>query len=175
MKCDNCGAASGTRRFCCVRCKWTWHNRNRTLTPNVVGKCAACGSPVSRWESPKRTRSKVDDAIYCGRVCAGSGRRGANHPNWTGGKRIDRDGYVLVYNPDHPYANSGGCVREHRLVMERKIKRILRPEEVIHHRNGNVQDNRIRNLKLYPNNAAHKAEDINERIRDNRGRLRTTR
>lgn len=82
---------------------------------------------------------------------------------------------MLVYNPDHPYANSGGCVREHRLVMERKIKRILRPEEVIHHRNGNVQDNRIRNLKLYPNNAAHKAEDINERIRDNRGRLRTTR
>ncbi|MBE0611240.1 MAG: HNH endonuclease [Dehalococcoidia bacterium] len=78
----------------------------------------------------------------------------------AGGRVDDRDGYLLIRMPEHPYANRSGYVREHRLVMEQAIGRYLRPEEVVHHRNGHKSDNRIENLQLYESNAAHKREDL---------------
>jgi len=39
-------------------------------------------------------------------------------------------------------------VYEHRLIMERKLGRLLEPDEVIHHLNGDKLDNREDNLQL---------------------------
>ncbi len=168
-KCEQCGASCGWKRFCSRRCGWTWHNRNRTLTPNVKGTCEVCGEKFERYVEP----CKQDETTgrFCNRTCAGEWRRRENHPSWKGGRQRDKDGYVLVHTPDHPHANKAGYVREHRLVMEKKIRRYLDPKEVVHHKNGNTSDNRIGNLVLYKSNAEHKAEDINERKRDRRGRL----
>ena len=52
-------------------------------------------------------------------------------------------------NPEHPFATKSGYIREHRLVMEKKIGRFLQPNEVVHHINGNRQDNRVENLQLF--------------------------
>lgn len=77
-----------------------------------------------------------------------------NAANWKGGKFV-RDGYVFIKQPSHPHANNIGYVREHRLVMEKCIGRILKPGEVVHHINGKRDDNRIENLVLCKNSSDH--------------------
>ncbi len=106
-----------------------------------------------------------------------------HHGSWKGGRHIDKTGYVLIRQPTHPHANSGGYVREHRLVMEQMIGRLLDPAEVVHHKNGQKQDNRPENLELFSKNSDHLrheltgrcpkwTEDGKERIREGARRPR---
>lgn len=79
-----------------------------------------------------------------------------NNHMWKGGKVIDTGGHVLVKCCEHPRAkNCGGYVYEHVLIIERQLGRYLNwygpghPEsEIVHHKNGNKQDNRLENLEL---------------------------
>jgi len=63
-------------------------------------------------------------------------------------KLIDPKGYTLVYIPNHPHAMPNGYIREHRLVMEQHLGRVLESSEYVHHINGNKTDNKIDNLQL---------------------------
>src|SRR3989304_3026011 len=74
---------------------------------------------------------------------------------WNGGKMVDKNGYILIKQTSHPFANNGNYVREHRLIMEKHLGRYLKPEEVVHHMNHNPADNRIENLMLLKNSAEH--------------------
>jgi len=67
---------------------------------------------------------------------------------------------VLIHQPHHPHANHAGYVREHRLVMEKKLGRFLQPTEVVHHKDDNRQNNDPSNLELFPNNTAHLAATL---------------
>src|SRR3990167_11065751 len=60
---------------------------------------------------------------------------------WKGGRIVDKSGYILLKNNEHPFCNSGGYVREHRLVMEKHLGRYLQPKEVVHHENEIRNDN----------------------------------
>jgi len=62
---------------------------------------------------------------------------------WKGGK-VTRGGYRAVYVV--PY---GRYRKEHRIVMEHALGRMLLPTEVVHHVNGNKLDNRMVNLRLF--------------------------
>ncbi len=80
--------------------------------------------------------------------------KGMKHPSWKGGRAKSR-GYILIHKLNHPHKTTGDYVYEHRLVMEKLLKRYLLPEEVVHHTNGIVDDNRLENLILFPNNRIH--------------------
>lgn len=85
-------------------------------------------------------------------------RSGALHPDWKGG-RILVGGYWYRWTDQHPYRTKRNYIAEHRLVAEAMIGRYLLPGEVVHHRNGNPQDNRAENLEVFSSNAEHlKAE-----------------
>ena len=70
---------------------------------------------------------------------------GEKHPMWKGGRK-NNNGYIMVYSPNHPNCDNQGYVREHRLVMEKHLGRLLKKDEVIHHINHKRDDNKINNL-----------------------------
>lgn len=69
-----------------------------------------------------------------------------NNRNWKGGKRM-LNGYVGIYCPGYP-GKRYPYVLEHRLVMEKHLGRYLKPNEIVHHRNGIKDDNRLENLVM---------------------------
>lgn len=86
---------------------------------------------------------------------------GSRNPAYKHGRRIDRDGYVLVGSGEnHPFARkrSGrthGLIYEHRLVMERELGRHLLPSEVVDHIDGLRLHNCPSNLRVFDSNSQH--------------------
>lgn len=56
------------------------------------------------------------------------------------------------------YVKGKGTVLEHRHVMEQLLGRELLPEEQVHHKDHNKQNNTPNNLELMPDDKSHKQE-----------------
>lgn len=97
-------------------------------------------SPDARQRKSERIKSTL-------RARYPDGRFGELASNWKGGRHVTMSGYVDVYSPDHPNAR-GGRVFEHRLVMEKVLGRLLETDEIVHHLDGNRQNNQPDNLVL---------------------------
>lgn len=61
-------------------------------------------------------------------------------------------------------ATQAGYVAEHRLLMAQRLGRMLRPGEVVHHRDGNRQNNDLANLELFQTNADHLRHELTGRV-----------
>lgn len=75
-------------------------------------------------------------------------------------KHAHSSGYVWIKCEDHPRAHKG-YVLEHVLVAEKKLRRFLRPEEVVHHENEIKTDNRPENIRVFANNSEHRKHHQN--------------
>jgi len=73
------------------------------------------------------------------------GRFGRRNPNFKRGRYIDKHGYVVVLQGR---GRRNYYAYEHRLVMEKHLRRRLRPDEQVHHVNGVKTDNHIENLQV---------------------------
>ena len=74
-------------------------------------------------------------------------RSGSKAPNWHGGRKQNKSGYVLVLDKNHHRAEKSGYVMEHIAVWESSNGRELPVGYSIHHKNGNKLDNRPENLE----------------------------
>jgi len=79
---------------------------------------------------------------------------GEYHPFWKGGE-LKKGKYIYVYSPNHPFAvkskGGKGYIMKHRLIMEKHLGRYLKPDEVVHHIDGDIENNKIKNLELTTN------------------------
>ncbi len=96
---------------------------------------------------------------------------GENNPHYgkKGKRRIYRYGYIYIYKPEHPNCTKQGYIAEHRLIMEKKLKRHLTKKELVHHINGIRDDNRIKNLICLTSSKHHQGHN-KEFPRDKKGR-----
>jgi len=119
---------------------------------------------VSIRHSPKRYDISPEKPHYICQVCsmrknalagrtANNNGKGEGNNNWKGGKIwMKPSGYAMVriYPEDffYPMRTSDGYVLEHRLVMAKYLGRNLQKWELVHHKNGKRDDNRLENLEL---------------------------
>jgi hypothetical protein len=128
--------------------------------------CSMCLGPKDFYA--RTCRSCAPKPVGC------KGLKGPAHPTWKGGYRLDRDGYIRTYAPDHPWPRKGGYVPEHVRVMELHIDRRLEPGEVVHHRDGDRRNNALSNLEVKTaseHSRDHRLQDTHLRQRDARGRF----
>lgn len=126
--------------FCSKACKYEW---NKTQPGYWKGK-----------KIPEEFRKRMSENHH--------DVSGDKNPRWNGGRRTDKDGYIIIHAPEHPYRDGDNYVREHRLVIEQSLNRFLSPVEVVHHINGIKNDNRVENLMLFSSNSEHRKFHANE-------------
>ncbi len=136
--------------------------RKKGSTPWNKGKK---GMQVA-WNKGKKTPQSVRKKLSLA-------KKGKKHNMWKGGRIKEGYGYILIHSPSHPHANNRGYVREHRLVMEEHLGRFLKPSEVIHHIDGNKENNKINNLMLFPTKGAHRYFHIKFKGGDKHGRRKS--
>ena len=115
--------------------------------------CQRCG--VKRWVN-KYKRSRL--CARCSHLEHGIqmvGKwTGESHGSWKGGRCRVKYGYILVWvskpSPYDSMRTPRGYIPEHRLVMAKYLGRPLKSWEIVHHKNGIKDDNRLENLELLP-------------------------
>jgi len=109
--------------------------------------------PALGMTHTEKSKERIRDSVIKAKGC--------------GGKFKTIEGYVKINctNIDHPYKDHQGYVLEHRLICEKAIKRFLLPEEVVHHINKNIEDNRLENLYI---TTAKGHRDIHTKMKKNK-------
>ena len=112
-------------------------------------ECACgCGEIIPRFTNnlePQRYKHghhvRVENPYFWG---------GVNNWNWNGGRRYREERgrrYILMWKPEHHFADHQGYVLEHRLVWEREYNAILLPWSNVHHRDNDSLNNVWYNLR----------------------------
>lgn len=76
--------------------------------------------------------------------------------------------YRLIYAPLHKSSRANGYVLEHRLVMEKYLGRLLKSDEIVHHKNENKLDNRLSNLERLTKKEHDKLHFESKKLTDGR-------
>lgn len=144
LRCDMCGKETET----------AYHNY--TVSQNKNNRngetyCRGCATKISgkkKIGKPSWNKGKKFPE-----------RSGENSPTWNGGEYIDFHGYKMKYlgneNRDRKKHGWSSYKKEHTLIIEEYLGRILSKGEVVHHIDGNRINNNVDNLVLLKSNKEH--------------------
>jgi len=133
--------------------------------------CVDCGK--GRWVSFRKGHA---ESLRC-RSCQCKRRVGKwreKNANWKGGRYKLQSGYIRlrIYPDDFFFAMSNsqrkgihGTILEHRLVMAQHLGRCLHSWEIVHHKNGVKDDNRIENLQVILSDGHNQITLMEQRIK----------
>lgn len=87
------------------------------------------------------------------------GLKGSLNSSWKKDKRINNLGYYKIRMLEHPFKDGNGFVLEHRIIAEKYLltkensieingKLYLKPDLVVHHKDGNKLNNDVNNLEI---------------------------
>lgn len=117
-----------------------WHQKNpmnpmkgKKHTPEAIEKIRQASIDMHKNRTEKE-KNRISEIIK-------QKNSGENNYNWKGGKYVEENGYIRT-------KINGRLKREHRLIMEKHLGRELTNNELVHHRNGIRDDNRIENLEI---------------------------
>ena len=156
--------------FCSQVCTNSYRKRERekyNLYFNCI--CPICSKPFHL--KPYRLQKSVNH--YCSRECHRLAKMeymkgennhqyglvGDKNASWKSDKKITNYGYIKIRCLDHPFKDCDGFVFKHRLVAEKYLlndensieingKLYLKPEYVVHHKDGNKLNNEVANLEI---------------------------
>lgn len=184
-------------KFCSYTCYEEYNKLNKT--PNC--KCEICGKDM--YMKPYRLSRLKHNITCSKECCfklksiysKGDGNHqygliGDLNKSFKNKDLITSCGYILEYCPGHPYphdkSTKGVRVLQHRLVVERNHDKfddiffeeidgfiVLKRDYIVHHKDGNKQNNSIENLQILTESEHQKLHSLNkEIIRDNKtGRI----
>ena len=97
--------------------------------------------------------------------------RGSAHPRWNPDRIYDKNGYVMIrVGASHAPADPRGYAYEHVLVAAAQYGVNAVIGKVVHHINGDYQDNRISNLEI-DTRSEHSAYHVRFQPRGHAGRF----
>ena len=145
LVCDLCGKETIT----------LWHNYIQYQRKNGWTGNSKC-QPCAARNTGIRMKGKRNP-----RILSRNTRTGSASQNWKGGKYIDLHGYVmvLVRHGKRLEGESGWAryKKEHIVLIEEHLGRTLGKSEIVHHINGDKQDNRLENLWVSTHSEHRKA------------------
>jgi len=104
-------------------------------------------------------KARIEKAKCCSKECFNKFRKdnpdysGDNNYNWKG--KIKRSGYWYIKDLKHPNGGKQNYIAEHRIVMEKKLGRYLDKKEIVHHKDGDKENNNVDNLELCESRGKH--------------------
>ena len=141
----------------CGKCRWVQCAKGDVARSK---RCKSCVVPILH-AAQKRALATGEPQRKYSQLMKGRFTR-EKSPQWKGGRYI-KAGYIqIALTPDDfffPMADKCGYVKEHRLVMAKKLGRCLQSWEFVHHKgirhkgDRNKQDNLEDNLELTMNGA----------------------
>ena len=119
------------------------YNVDKLRMLDIADLCNVQYATIQRWMKKLGVRSRSSSERH----------KGVWNGRWKGGRQFHKSfrnggGYILI-------PINGKRYREHRLVMEKYLRRKLLRSEIVHHKDGNSTNNDINNLQLFPSLTQH--------------------